>query len=91
MSDLIHRIKNAKEYVKIAIIGSGYVGLPLGVEFSEQGFDVTNVDNNEEVIKSLKDKKSTVEEISDNKLSKVLQKDNPIMFLYISREKQGEK
>jgi len=43
--DLIKKIENKK--TKIAIIGLGYVGLPLALEFVSKGFDVVgfNVDN----------------------------------------------
>jgi UDP-N-acetyl-D-glucosamine dehydrogenase len=37
----------------IAIIGLGYVGLPLAVEFAMQGFFVIGVDNDEEKIRAL--------------------------------------
>jgi UDPglucose 6-dehydrogenase len=41
--------------MKIAMIGTGYVGLVSGVCFSEFGFDVTCVDNNAKKIESLKE------------------------------------
>ena len=40
--DLINKIKEKK--AKIAIIGMGYVGLPLAVEFARVGFKVTGID-----------------------------------------------
>ena len=39
--------------MKITVIGTGYVGLVSGVCFSEFGFNVTCVDNNEKKIKNL--------------------------------------
>jgi len=41
----LERIKNKK--AKIGIIGLGYVGLPLAVEFAHAGFDVTGFDVDE--------------------------------------------
>ncbi|RED48948.1 nucleotide sugar dehydrogenase [Seonamhaeicola aphaedonensis] len=38
---------------KIAIIGLGYVGLPLGIEFSKKGFDVVGYDVNKNRVKEL--------------------------------------
>lgn len=29
---------------KVAVVGMGYVGLPLAVVFAEAGFDVTGID-----------------------------------------------
>lgn len=40
--------------VKIAVVGLGYVGLPLAIEFSRKGFDVLGFDVNEKRIKQLK-------------------------------------
>ena len=39
--------------MRIAMIGTGYVGLVSGVCFAEFGFDVTCVDRNEEIIARL--------------------------------------
>ena len=36
--------KFEKKEAKIAILGMGYVGLPLAVVFAEAGFDVTGID-----------------------------------------------
>jgi UDP-N-acetyl-D-glucosamine dehydrogenase len=40
--DLVARIRSRQ--ARVGIIGLGYVGLPLAVEFSRQGFDVTGFD-----------------------------------------------
>ncbi|WP_282134870.1 nucleotide sugar dehydrogenase [Seonamhaeicola maritimus] len=48
---------------KIAIIGLGYVGLPLGIEFSKKGFDVVGFDVNENRVKELKKGIDTTSEI----------------------------
>ena len=40
--------------MKISVIGTGYVGLVSGVCFSDLGYDVTCVDNDEKKIKDLK-------------------------------------
>lgn len=37
----------------IAVIGMGYVGLPLAIRLAQQGFEVTGVDTNEQVIETL--------------------------------------
>ena len=39
--------------MRIAMIGSGYVGLVTGACFSEFGFNVTNVDQDVKKIKDL--------------------------------------
>ncbi|MBB6461521.1 nucleotide sugar dehydrogenase [Flammeovirga kamogawensis] len=49
---------------KIAIIGLGYVGLPLAVEFGKQGFNVIGFDINEARIKELKDGTDSTLEVS---------------------------
>jgi len=47
--DLIKKIENRR--AEIAIIGMGYVGFPLAVEFASKGFSVTGIDINELKVK----------------------------------------
>src|SRR5437879_9047792 len=42
---LENKIRNRK--AKVGIVGLGYVGLPLAVEFAKAGFDVTGIDLSE--------------------------------------------
>ena len=42
LTTLLDRIKDRQ--ARIGIIGLGYVGLPLAVEFARQGFEVTGFD-----------------------------------------------
>ncbi|TXG37162.1 nucleotide sugar dehydrogenase [Seonamhaeicola maritimus] len=49
--------------LKIAVVGLGYVGLPLGIEFSKKGFDVVGFDVNEYRVKELEKGIDTTSEI----------------------------
>ena len=57
---------------KIAVIGLGYVGLPLAVEFSKNGFQVIGFDINEERINHLKQYIDVTREVSSEELSKAV-------------------
>ncbi|MCE5273136.1 NAD(P)-binding domain-containing protein, partial [bacterium] len=46
---LIEKIQSRK--AEVAIIGLGYVGFPLAVEFSSAGFSVTGIDLSESKVK----------------------------------------
>ncbi|RLJ63294.1 UDP-N-acetyl-D-galactosamine dehydrogenase [Lacinutrix venerupis] len=61
---------------KVAIIGLGYVGLPLAVEFAKNKFNVIGFDINETRIKELKANKDNTLEIS----TKVLQSTKTLNF-----------
>jgi nucleotide sugar dehydrogenase len=50
---------------RVAVVGQGYVGLPVAVRASEQGFPVTGLDLAPERIAHLRDGRSYVEDISD--------------------------
>jgi UDPglucose 6-dehydrogenase len=56
------RNKNKTEEieVKIAVIGTGYVGLPTGVGFAELGHDVVCIDKAEQKIADLNDGEITL-------------------------------
>jgi len=54
---------NIKEY-KIAIVGLGYVGLPLAVEFAKKGFEVIGFDINERRVSDLRIGKDDTKEVS---------------------------
>jgi UDP-N-acetyl-D-glucosamine dehydrogenase len=55
--------------MRVAIIGQGYVGLPLSMAISAAGHEVIGFDLNTEVVESLKSGTSHVEDISDKDLS----------------------
>src|SRR4051794_26429455 len=58
--------------MKIGIVGLGYVGLPLAVAFAEAGRDVVGVDVDSGRIAALRDGRSHVEDIADDRLAAVL-------------------
>lgn len=58
--------------MRVAIIGQGYVGLPLSIAISAAGHEVIGFDLNAQVVASLNSGTSHVEDISDNELSIVL-------------------
>ena len=58
---LEHKIKARTACV--GIVGLGYVGLPLAVEFTKAGFSVTGIDVQEEKVASLKRSHSYVQDV----------------------------
>ncbi|MCF8714900.1 nucleotide sugar dehydrogenase [Joostella atrarenae] len=61
---------------KIAIIGLGYVGLPLAAEFAKKGFDVLGFDINSTRVNQLKNNEDVTDEVSSEDLIKVSEKIN---------------
>lgn len=57
--------KIRSKQAKIGIVGLGYVGLPLGIEFAAKGFAVVGIDLDERKISSLKQGKNYIQDISD--------------------------
>jgi UDP-N-acetyl-D-glucosamine dehydrogenase len=53
---------------RVAIIGQGYVGLPLAMAICENGFDVTGYDVAEKTVAALNAGTSHIGDISDNEL-----------------------
>ena len=61
-STLLNKINKKK--ARIGIIGLGYVGLPLAIEFAKKKFNVTGFDIDVKKIESLKKNKSYINHIS---------------------------
>ncbi len=61
----------------VGIIGLGYVGLPLAVAFAEQDCDVVAVDVDPRKAQSLRDGRSYVEDIPDERLAAVKERISP--------------
>ncbi|HEY3072017.1 MAG TPA: nucleotide sugar dehydrogenase, partial [Candidatus Limnocylindrales bacterium] len=57
---------------QIAIVGLGYVGLPLALAFAEAGLDVTGVDANRRRVDELNAGHSPIDDIDDDRLAKAL-------------------
>src|SRR3972149_3138469 len=62
--ELIQRIKTKQ--VKIGIMGLGYVGLPLVIEFCKRGFQVNGFDVDNEKVELLKQGKSYIKHINSS-------------------------
>ena len=56
----------------VAVIGLGYVGLPLAIAFVEAGRSVTGVDASERRVAELCDGRSPIDDITDARLSSAL-------------------
>jgi UDP-N-acetyl-D-glucosamine dehydrogenase len=67
MKSLKSKIQNRKS--KIGIIGLGYVGLPLTIRFSEEGFKTIGFDIDEEKVKLLNSGKSYINHIKEADIS----------------------
>lgn len=61
---LIEKIKNRKAHA--AVIGLGYVGLPLAMALIEAGFKVTGYDISRAKVKMLNSGKSDIDDIPDS-------------------------
>ncbi|GIK56038.1 MAG: nucleotide sugar dehydrogenase [Chloroflexi bacterium] len=71
-AELLQKI--ADRQAKIAVIGMGYVGLPLMVAFAEAGFPVVGVDVDHQKVERLNRGESYIEDVTDDVLRPLLQK-----------------
>ncbi len=67
MATLLERIKRREAHV--AVIGIGYVGLPLATEMARAGFRTTGYDKSEEKVKAVNAAKSYIGDIADSDLA----------------------
>jgi UDP-N-acetyl-D-glucosamine dehydrogenase len=59
---------------RVAVIGLGYVGLPLAVEFGQAGFNVIGIDVNEEKVAQLNRGESYIRDIESGRLATLVEK-----------------
>src|SRR5207302_4988668 len=67
MVNTLERIR--KKQAKIGVIGLGYVGLPLAVEFARAGFDVTGFDVDAAKAAQINAGKSYIPDVAESDLS----------------------
>lgn len=65
--------KFEKKTAKIAILGMGYVGLPLAVVFAKAGFEVFGIDPNQDKIDSLNDGDSYIVDVPSEEIQGLLE------------------
>jgi len=65
------KIKN--KTAKIAVIGQGYVGLPLSLLINQSGFFVWAIDKDKSKIKALKASRAYIDDIQDNEIATALE------------------
>jgi UDP-N-acetyl-D-glucosamine dehydrogenase len=58
--------------MSIGIVGLGYVGLPLAMEFAEAGMDVIGLDVDAQKVARLREGRSHIEDVADERLGGVL-------------------
>src|SRR6478736_2343598 len=67
MATLLEKIK--RHDAKVAVIGIGYVGLPLCTEMARAGFHTTGYDTHDVKVKSVLAQKSYIGDIPDDLLA----------------------
>ncbi len=70
-SELLEKLRNRDAVV--AVVGLGYVGLPLAIAFAEAGFTVTGIDVSESRVKTLNQGESYVQDISSETLARFVE------------------
>ena len=69
LDELEQRI--ASKSARIGVMGLGYVGLPLAVEFARAGFSVKGFDQDTEKIRCLEKRESYIEDVPSSDLESV--------------------
>ena len=69
---LIEKINDKS--AKIGVIGLGYVGLPLAVEFTNAGYDVTGIDIDQNKVDLINSGKNYISDIKDSILNEAVNK-----------------
>jgi UDP-N-acetyl-D-glucosamine dehydrogenase len=70
-ASLENKIKN--KTARIALIGLGYVGLPLAISFAQRGFKVTGIDTNEGRVERIGKAESYITDVTKEEMLEVTQ------------------
>ena len=70
--ELLERIRLRE--IKVGIIGCGYVGLPLAVEFAKGGFSVIGIDTDREKVRRINRGESYILDVDGKDLKKLVEK-----------------
>jgi len=70
------RKKIRKKQLKIAVIGLGYVGFPLALEFAKKGIKVVGIEIDRDRLKAIENSSSYITDISNDQLRKALSSGN---------------
>ena len=66
------RNKIIEKKARIGVIGLGYVGLPLAVEFAKKGFEVVGIDIDASRIKSIEGKRSYILDVTNEDIRAII-------------------
>jgi UDP-N-acetyl-D-glucosamine dehydrogenase len=66
------KIKSRK--ARIGVVGLGYVGLPLAVEFASKGFSTVGIDLDSSKVRSIRAGKNYIDDVEDKVFSRVVKK-----------------
>ena len=70
------KTKIKQKEAQIGVIGLGYVGLPLAVEFAKAGFPVTGIDVDESKVAVINSGENYIPDIADDMLQKLVNSGN---------------
>ncbi|MFH1360961.1 MAG: nucleotide sugar dehydrogenase [Candidatus Omnitrophota bacterium] len=73
MSEKLRRKIVSKE-ARLAVIGLGYVGLPLAVSFAKKGFKVLGLDKDADRVEKIRKKESYILDVSSLEIAQVVKK-----------------
>ncbi len=73
MSTKLKNKINSKQ-ARVAVIGLGYVGLPLAVAFAEKGFNVLGIDTNAQRVGRIRDLKSYDTDVSGARIARIIRR-----------------
>ncbi len=65
----LFRSKIEDKSLKVAVVGLGYVGLPLAVEYASRGFSTLGIDLDKRKVDNVKKSKNYIDDVDDSELA----------------------